>query len=659
MDFVESIANLLSKNEESSWQKASASLDVSAKVYGYRVDSVHSDTFRFLGGLNRNKKDDNQKEEEIPDDQSQDNKKKAKINRGQNTLEQNINKLNLTKYDLENEVDPLFSAMTSKFNESNASGLLLNTIPMDTNLNYILESKKVDENNQKENNNNNDIIENNINLNNDSLKSDSIKDLDSSSENKLGFNKEKEVKNLAKNLKNKFNQDEISDDLFPQIPIKCSNNIDSLPDEIQNLLKDFKQNNSVDDFVQLKICPGLDIFRKSRDIFPNAKEINSEFVKAFKDEINNADKNNIIEGVENIIPEENEIEVPDDLGDNPDIGEQGITQDEVRNVEEPTNINNITSFMQNNSFSTFKYEDILQYAGQFGGGGVLNLPQFNTFTNNFNKMENNKINKNTIYGKKEKSKIVKKEEKLFDFDEENEIDIMTFFDEPKTKKINNKNLYYGADYENKGKTRCYYHFDRDAAFRLYTIQNLNIFNKDMEEDLNNNTKENMDNSGDIANSGMEIQGNENDFENGGTNNNTFFQDEKEAEKNFGKLYRRFDIRSLKNKIWNSYNSLGQDDVDFKNVVTNMSKDMSNDELFSISTPTCFVCMLHLCNEKNLILEQTNVNTFKINSDIDGEKSKKTLLSKEVNLEDDLTKTNLFRKKGKKSKKDDGKMDIDE
>ena len=91
----------------------------------------------------------------------------------------------------------------------------------------------------------------------------------------------------------------------------------------------------------------------------------------------------------------------------------------------------------------------------------------------------------------------------------------------------------------------------------------------------------------------------------------------------------------------------------------MSKDMSNDELFSISTPTCFVCMLHLCNEKNLILEQTNVNTFKINSDIDGEKSKKTLLSKEVNLEDDLTKTNLFRKKGKKSKKDDGKMDIDE
>ena len=32
--------------------------------------------------------------------------------------------------------------MTSKFNESSARGLLLNTIPLDENLNYILESKK-------------------------------------------------------------------------------------------------------------------------------------------------------------------------------------------------------------------------------------------------------------------------------------------------------------------------------------------------------------------------------------------------------------------------------------------------------------------------------------------------------------------------------------
>ena len=48
---------MLGRNEESAWQRASASLDATAKIYGYRVDSVHTETFKFLGGLNRNKKD--------------------------------------------------------------------------------------------------------------------------------------------------------------------------------------------------------------------------------------------------------------------------------------------------------------------------------------------------------------------------------------------------------------------------------------------------------------------------------------------------------------------------------------------------------------------------------------------------------------------------
>ena len=134
---------MLNKNEESAWQKASASLDVSAKVYGYRVDSVHSETFKFLGGLNRNKKEEEEKEEKKEEEkENEENKKENKNRRGQNTLETNINKLNLTKYDLETEVDPLFSIMTSKFNESTAEGLLLNTIPLDDRLNYILESKE-------------------------------------------------------------------------------------------------------------------------------------------------------------------------------------------------------------------------------------------------------------------------------------------------------------------------------------------------------------------------------------------------------------------------------------------------------------------------------------------------------------------------------------
>ena len=44
---------MMDKHEETAWQKASASLDASAKIYGFRVDSVYSETFKFLGGLNR------------------------------------------------------------------------------------------------------------------------------------------------------------------------------------------------------------------------------------------------------------------------------------------------------------------------------------------------------------------------------------------------------------------------------------------------------------------------------------------------------------------------------------------------------------------------------------------------------------------------------
>jgi condensin complex subunit 2 len=50
---MERLPNLINTTEESSWQKASASLDASAKIYGFRVDSVHSETFKFLGGLSR------------------------------------------------------------------------------------------------------------------------------------------------------------------------------------------------------------------------------------------------------------------------------------------------------------------------------------------------------------------------------------------------------------------------------------------------------------------------------------------------------------------------------------------------------------------------------------------------------------------------------
>ena len=140
MEFIESVANLVTKNEETAWQKASASLDASAKIYGFRVDSVHSETFKILGGLNRNEKNDIN--DDIISENNEKKEKERKNHNGGNTIENNHEKLNLTKYDLEFDIDPLFKSMTAKFNESGAKSLLLNTLPLDENLDVLLESNQ-------------------------------------------------------------------------------------------------------------------------------------------------------------------------------------------------------------------------------------------------------------------------------------------------------------------------------------------------------------------------------------------------------------------------------------------------------------------------------------------------------------------------------------
>jgi condensin complex subunit 2 len=86
------------------------------------------------------------------------------------------------------------------------------------------------------------------------------------------------------------------------------------------------------------------------------------------------------------------------------------------------------------------------------------------------------------------------------------------------------------------------------------------------------------------------------------------------------LYRRFDIRFLKNKIWQSFENIENiskkknEKIDFKTIVKNMSKDLTNETINNISTPTCFVCMLHLCNEKNLKINQNDDKTFFVDFD---------------------------------------------
>ena len=642
---------MLGRNEESAWQRASASLDATAKIYGYRVDSVHTETFKFLGGLNRNKKEMNIKEEN--EDESQfdgDNtKKKEKIRRGVNTLETNIRKLNLDKYDIDTEVDPLFSVMTSKFNESSAKGLLLNTIPLDDKINYILESKKPDENPECDINNkiqdNKIVEEKNIKKeeNISSLDTESLKDNISQSDSEAS--KLKDALILNNNLQKKEKKQD-NNDMIKNIPVTCSKSFESVEDSIKDVLKTFIKSNNIDDFIHLQICPELSIFRQSRNL--NIEGANISFINAFKDEINYADKKRkqINEENPSIIDEEEpenfiEMEENEGLGDIPD--DNFNNQENIDNMSNPynnneleennneinyaNNNNNFNLKLNENNFSLFKYEDLIERAGQFGTGNTDNLPHFTDFAKNFGKLDKNSFfNKGSILGiKKEGGARKKKEEKNFIFDEEEEIDVNELFNENRSKLINKGEKY---DFSQKRKVKCYYHFDKLSQFKLFTITAKTITSKDIDNDLDINQQEkNLEELGDRVGE-MPGDGDWGDAENqndivGFEKNNeydNFYQNEKKAEKNFGRLYRKFDIRALKKKIWTSYDDIKEEQIDFKNVVMNMSKGMNDDELFSISTPTCFVCMLHLCNEKNLFIEQKNMNTFFIDRDSDGIKS---------------------------------------
>ena len=623
---------MLVKNEESAWQKASASLDATAKIYGFRVDSVHTETFKFLGGLNRNKKELNPKEKnEDNQEEIEQTKKKEKLKRGINTLETNIKKLNLSKYDIDCEVDPLFSVMTSKFNESSARGLLLNTIPLDENLNYILESKKVDNDipNIKDDKSNDKVDDKLTNNDTESLSND----LSEAS----GSKKIKEALFLANNLKKDKNMEE-GEKTFQ---VSCAQDFENTREGIKKVLKLFIKDNNIDEFIKLQICPELAIFRESRQL--NTDNGNITFINTFKEEIDHADKKmqNDFEENNNFAIEE---EDQDNLGGEEGIDEiqEGTTQNsnnEINNGENnDPNINNISNFNpknNENSFSVFRYEDLIERAGHFGSGNTQNLPEFMNFAKNFGKLEKSYfLNKGAILGlnnKKEGGAKKKKEEKTFIFDEKNEVNINDLFSDIRSKMLNKTNDY-SNDYEKRRKAKNFFHFDKLSQFRLFTITGKTITSKDIDNDLDitqqeKNLEEKEEN--DNFDQGENDNQNENDIIGFEKNNeyDTFYENEKKAEKNFGKLYRKFDIRSLKKKIWSSYEDIKEDRIDFKNVVVNMSKNMNEDELFSISTPTCFVCILHLCNEKNLFIEQKDMTTFYVRKDLDGEKSAKASVKK--------------------------------
>ncbi|KAH9995599.1 condensin complex subunit 2/barren [Russula vinacea] len=125
--------SLLRNNVDNSinFQRASSTLDGCVKIWTSRVDSVGTETGKLLSNLasDGREADDEEPTSDNPDAQEP-SQKRRKANRSESTLAKNATQLKSKKLDLEFSVDPLFRKTCEDFDEGGAHGLLMNHLSL-------------------------------------------------------------------------------------------------------------------------------------------------------------------------------------------------------------------------------------------------------------------------------------------------------------------------------------------------------------------------------------------------------------------------------------------------------------------------------------------------------------------------------------------------
>ncbi|XP_051152050.1 condensin complex subunit 2 isoform X2 [Andrographis paniculata] len=132
---------------ETNFQKASCTLEAGVKIYSMRVDSVHSEAYKVLGGINRVGQADEQDHagEDANSEQGEADEKKEKERKLSplSTLESSFSALNVKKFDAAFVVDPLYHQTSAQFDEGGAKGLLLNNLGVYGNCHVLFDSLEV------------------------------------------------------------------------------------------------------------------------------------------------------------------------------------------------------------------------------------------------------------------------------------------------------------------------------------------------------------------------------------------------------------------------------------------------------------------------------------------------------------------------------------
>lgn len=160
IDHISEIINADDKRDsQTNFQKASCTLEASVKIYGFRVDSCHTETFKVLGGLSRTADgeetnddlhetaapQDPEDDEPNQDSEEQQGRSKASKKSGASSavLESSLEALNVKKFDVAFAVDPLFHQTSAQFDEGGAKGLLLNNLSVFRGCEIVFDSDEI------------------------------------------------------------------------------------------------------------------------------------------------------------------------------------------------------------------------------------------------------------------------------------------------------------------------------------------------------------------------------------------------------------------------------------------------------------------------------------------------------------------------------------
>lgn len=137
---------------DTNFQLAGVTLDAGVRIYCSRVDSVHTNAFKVLGGLSRtggrtggDEADAGEGIEGGEEDGTGRTKRRARRT-GRVTLENKMGNITSQKLETDLAVDPLFQKMSAAFDEGGAKGMLLNNLPVGPRGQVIFDSGELAEN---------------------------------------------------------------------------------------------------------------------------------------------------------------------------------------------------------------------------------------------------------------------------------------------------------------------------------------------------------------------------------------------------------------------------------------------------------------------------------------------------------------------------------